>query len=135
MNGQGWDGRRRNSPRRWISQRSDEAIKDGSRKKVCRLCQHTASRKKMHIHFLQHYTKYICTCWYKGVSYDSVYCHQRNGSCSTPTQGIHKVDKNKRPVLPGPHRTVAERKLTTFSISLIHVVSGYFIICIHHISE
>ena len=51
------DGRRRTPLRRLISERPLIKInvnqpKEGSRKEVCRLCQHTTSRKKMHIHFV-----------------------------------------------------------------------------------
>ena len=89
------DGRRRNTLRRWITDRSDEAIKTGSRKDTCSICQYTGSRKKMHAHFRQHYTKHFCSCGYRSASYDSIYCHQKDGPCST--RDIHEVDRNSYP--------------------------------------
>ena len=89
------DGKRRNTLRRWITERTDEAIKAGDRREVCSLCQYTSSRKQMHVYFRQHYTKHFCSCGYQSTSYDSIYCHQKARTCSA--RGICEVDENSYP--------------------------------------
>ena len=49
----------------------------------------------MHVHFRQHFTKHFCSCGYQSASYDSIYCRQKSGACST--RGIHEVDMNSYP--------------------------------------
>lgn len=66
------NGRRRKNPlRHWIIKKTDEAIKTGSRKEICNMCQYTTSCKKMNVHFRQHFTKHFCSCGYRSASYNS----------------------------------------------------------------
>ena len=89
------DGKRRNILRRWITERTDEAIKAGACREVCSLCQYTSSCKQMHVHFRKHYTKHFCSCGYQSASSDSIYCHQKGRTCFA--RDIYEVHKNSYP--------------------------------------
>ena len=102
------DGKRQNPLRRWITEKTDDATKTRAWWEVCSLCQYTSSRKQMHVHFHQHFTKHFCLCGYQSSSYDSIYYHQRGRTCSA--QGIYK-DKNSYPLFL---RHIGWKKAPTF---------------------
>ena len=91
------NGRKRNPLQRWLSCKTDEAIKAKARAEVCSLCDYTTSKRQMHTHVRQHYTKNFCTCGYNSASYDSVYRHQFGQSCKATKQDIHEVDRHSYP--------------------------------------
>ena len=91
------NGRRRNPLQRWLSCKTDEALKARARTEVCGLCNYTTSKRQMHTHVKQHFTKHFCTCGYNSASYDSVYRHQIGQSCTATKQDIHEVDKHSYP--------------------------------------
>ena len=52
-------GRRRHQLARYITCNTDTAITTGSRIERCNRCQYTSSKKRIHLHYRQHFTKHI----------------------------------------------------------------------------
>ena len=90
-------GKRRHQLARYITSMTDEKIKAGARKEKCDRCNYTTSKKKMHLHFRQHFTKHFCSCGYTSASYDSIYQHQKYGHCRESSRTIYEVDRNSYP--------------------------------------
>ena len=82
-----------NPLQRWLFYKTDKAIKA----EVCSLCDYAPSKRQMHTHFRQHFTKHFCTCGYNSMSYDSVYRHRTGQSCTAAIQDMHEVDKHSYP--------------------------------------
>ena len=86
--------RRRNSLHRYVSAKTDKAIKDGSQKDSCQNCEYLTSRKKMRVHLWQLYIKHFCSCGCRSASYDLIYNHHRYRLCTATTTDIYEVDRN-----------------------------------------
>ena len=85
-------GDKRNSLCRFISTKTEDRIKAGSRRDRCPECTFTSSRRKMHVHVRQHYTKHFCPCGFRSTLYDTVLQHQQHDSCQQNATKIYEVD-------------------------------------------
>ena len=91
------NGNRRSSLFRFVSAKTDDAIKRGSRKNQCQSCSYVTSKKQMHVHTRQHFTKHFCSCGYRGTSYETIIHHQTYKDCSARTTDVYEVDKSSYP--------------------------------------
>ena len=82
-------GDKRNLLCRFISTKKDDRVKAGSRRDRCQECSFTFSRRKMHVHVRQHYTKHFYPCGYRSTLYDTVLQHQQHGGCQQNATKIY----------------------------------------------
>ena len=82
----------KNSLCRFISTKTKDLVMAEFRRNRCQECTFISSRRKVHVHVRQHYTKHLCPCGYRSTLYDTVLQHQQHGGCQQNATKIYKVD-------------------------------------------